>query len=249
MTTATSATSATNPAPIRIRALGGFAIDIDGVPVQHERRTPQRPLAVLQSLLSLSAGRTMSARAASEALWPDAEDFDAYRALVTNVHRLRRLLRHSTAVRYSGQTLSLDPHLVWVDAWAFERELADGQSLPRLLEALDLYRGHFLGDVEHPHVFEARERLQRKFVRGIQHAGQKLTATGDVASAIALYERALDLGSTSEDLHRELMQCLIRAGQPGAAAQIFARCRALLARHFGISPSAATIRTLQSIAL
>jgi DNA-binding SARP family transcriptional activator len=234
--------------PIRIHALGGLEIEVDGVPLHFGRSPPRKPLALLQSLLALS-GRTMSAHTACETLWPDADGFDAYRTLVTTVYRLRRLLQHHQAVQFCGKVVSLNASLVWVDAWHFEQELSESHPLPQQAAALELYRGPFLSDVEHPHAFVPRERLQRRFERAVRSVAQRYMAANDAASAIALYERALDVGATSEDIYRELMQCLIHTGECGAATQVFQSCRAALARRFGVSPSAATVMTFRSIAM
>jgi two-component SAPR family response regulator len=247
MTTSTSPTSPfASSQPIRVRTLGDFEIDVDGAPVRYGRAVPRKPLMLLQSLVALG-GRTLSTHVACETLWPEADGFDAYRSLVTTSYRLRRLLRHPRALQSCGQGLRLDAHLVWVDAWTFETELADANPLPQLAAALELYRGPFLGDVEHPHAFEARERLQRRYARSVRLVAQRYETQGDTAAAIALYERALDVGVTSEEIHRELMQCLIRVGQTSAAAQVFQRCRTLLARRLGISPSASTVMAFRSI--
>jgi DNA-binding SARP family transcriptional activator len=82
----------------------------------------------------------------------------------------------------------------------------------------------------------------------VRLAAQRHEASGDTSSAIALYERALDFGVMSEEIHRELMQCLIRTGQASAAAQVFQRCRSLLAHRLGVSPSASTVMAFRSIA-
>ncbi len=247
MTISTSLSTAAVPAqPIRIRTLGDFEIEVDRAPLRYGRAVPRKPLMLLQSLLALS-GRTMSVHVACETLWPEADGFDAYRSLVTTAYRLRRLLRHPQAVHFCGQGLRLDTHLVWVDAWTFEHELADANPVAQLAAALELYRGPFLGEAEHPHAFEMRERLQRKYARSVRLVAQRYEAQSDTAAAIALYERALDIGVTSEEIHRDLMQCLIRAGQTSAAAQVFQRCRTLLARRLGVSPSASTVMAFRSI--
>jgi DNA-binding SARP family transcriptional activator len=134
-----------------------------------------------------------------------------------------------------------------VDAWVFERDVAALDSLPSMTAALDLYRGAFLGDEQQPFVLEARDRLQRKFARGVRNAGHRYEVAGDLHAAIALYERALEIVPVAEDLHRLLMQCLIQLGQASAAAQIFQRCRLLLASRLGVSPSAPTVLAYRSI--
>jgi two-component SAPR family response regulator len=238
--------TAPSGAPIRIRAFGGFQIDVDGTELRFGRSPPRKPLALLESLVAIPS-HTLSAHAACEALWPEADGFDAYRALITTVYRLRRLLRHRDAVQFCGKAVSLNDSLMWVDVWKFERDVRDTQPSPRLAAALELYRGPFMRDIEHPHAFEARDRLQRRYERVVRIVAQWLQSSGDAASAVALYERAIELGATSEDLYREHMQCLIRAGQMSAAADVFQRCRSVLSRRFGVSPSAATVLAFRSI--
>jgi two-component SAPR family response regulator len=239
-------TTLDNDKSIRIRALGGLSLEVDGAPLRFGRTSPRKPLALLQALLS-ARGQPISTLAIGESLWPDADPHDGYRALVTTVYRLRRWLQHRDAIRFDHAGIALDESCVWVDAWVFERDIAKVESLPSMLAALDLYRGAFLGDEPQAFALEARDRLQRKFVRGVRSAGYQYELVGDLHAAIALYERALEVVAVSEDIHRLLMQCLIRLGQTSAAAQIFQRCRMLLASRLGVSPSAPTVLAYRSI--
>jgi DNA-binding SARP family transcriptional activator len=239
-------TTLDNDKPIRIHALGGLRLEVDGAPLRFGRTSPRKPLALLQALLC-ARGQAVSTAAMCESLWPDADPHDAYRALITTVYRLRRWLRHRDAVRFDHAGVALDESRVWVDAWAFERDVAAIESLPSLVAALDLYRGAFLGDEQQAFALEARDRLQRKFVRGVRNAGHQYEVGGDLHAAIGLYERALEVVAVAEDIHRLLMQCLIQLGQTSAAAQIFQRCRMLLASRLGVSPSAPTVLAYRSI--
>ena len=232
--------------PIRITAFGGLTLAVDDQPVRFGRTLPRKPLALLRSLLTVG-DRAISPHAACESLWPDADGYDAYRALVTTVYRLRGVLRYRDAVRFSGDGLRLESALVSVDAWEFERALSSAPTPPQLAAALEQYCGPFLGDDESAHAFEARERLQRKFIRGVRSLGLHYETTGDVPAAVALYERALDAGAVSEEIHLQLMRCLAHAGQRSAAAQVFERCRALLARRLCMTPSSATVSAFRSI--
>jgi DNA-binding SARP family transcriptional activator len=231
---------------IRITAFGGLTLTVDDRLVRFGRTLPRKPLALLASLLTVGE-RSISPHTACESLWPEADGYDAYRALVTTVYRLRSLLRYRDAVRFSAEGVRLERALVSVDAWEFERVLAGSPTPPQLAAVLERYSGPFLGDDESVHAFEARERLQRKFVRGVRSLGQQYEAAGDVPAAIALYEHALDAGAVSEEIHVQLMRCLAQAGQRSAAAQVFERCRALLARRLCITPSSATVVAFRSI--
>lgn len=232
--------------PIRITAFGGLAIAVDDRTVRFGRTVPRKPLSLL-SLLLAAGDRPVGTHVASEALWPDAEGYDAYRALVTTVYRLRGLLRHRDAIRFSADGVRIESSFVSVDAWDFERMVSTSRDPARLAAALDLYRGPFLGDDESSHVIEARERMLRKYLRAVRSLGQHYEDIGDTAAAIALYERALDGGVASEEIHVQLMRCHALAGQRSAAAQVFERCRTILARRFRMTPSTATVLAFRSI--
>ncbi len=232
--------------PIRIYALGRLEVLIDGVPWRFGRTAPRKPLELLKSLLALG-GRHVNQHVVCDALWPDADGYDSYRSLITTVYRLRRLLHHREAIGFCGARLALDARLCWVDAWAFERDLADQHDSSRLEAAVALYRGRFLGDDDHPHAFEARDRMQRKFVRAALALGQRYETTGDLDGAIALYERALDIEAVSEDIHRRLIDCLGRAGRTAAAVAVYQRCRTLLAQRLGLAPCSATELVFRSL--
>jgi DNA-binding SARP family transcriptional activator len=232
-------------APIRIYTLGRLEIVVEGEPLRFTRSAPRKPIELLKTLLALG-GRGVSQSTLCDSLWADSDAHDAYRALVTTVYRLRRLLRHKCAVSFSGARLTLDPRFCWVDAWEFERSVADLSEPGRIEQALALYRGRFLSDDEHPHAFETRTRLQRKLVRAALALGVHYETAGQFDVAISVYERALETESVSEELHLRLMNCLVRAGQASAVAVVYRRCRKILASRLGVTPSHAIERTFQA---
>lgn len=101
------------PWPVRVRTLGGFAIEVDDRAVSAEGKQQKRPLELLQALVALggSAGRERLA----DLLWPEAEGDRALDALEVALRRLRQLLGGPDAVPLRGGRLTLDPHHVWVD--------------------------------------------------------------------------------------------------------------------------------------
>jgi DNA-binding SARP family transcriptional activator len=146
-----------NP-PIFIRTLGEFEIRVHGNPLQFANRAPQRALQLLAALVS-QGRRSVSAGSLADLLWPDADGFDAQRALTTTLHRLRRMLGFPQAVRLIAGQLSLDPRFCCVDVWDFESALRVAREPEEIVEALDLYRGPFLGDDQTPWAIAARRRI------------------------------------------------------------------------------------------
>ena len=232
-------------APIAINTLGRFEVLLNGAPLYFNGKTPHKPLDLLKGLLG-SAGRGIARHVLCDALWPDLECWAARQALNTAVFRLRRILGCKQAIRMNGEELLLDADRCRVDAWDFEIELLHSDGPEALLRALRRYHGSFLADSEHPLAFDARERLRRKFVRGVLQLGETYARRADLNAAIDLLHFALDAEGTSEELHRALIDYLGRAGSLAAGAAAYQRCHAVLNHHFGAAPSQATDRVYRN---
>jgi len=234
-------------APVRIAALGDLEISASGGSRRSHGARARKPRELLMGLVAAGA-RGIAQHLLCEALWPEAEGDAAYRALITTVYRLRRLLQCRDAVLFAGGRVALSAAHCWVDAWVFDQALpaaavlADSVPDAALARALELYRGALCGDAEAPLVFEARERLRRKFVRAVLAGGQRLLGAGAAAAAIELYEQALEVEGGCEDLHRALILAQAGNGHTAAAASAYERCRAALRTRFGMVPSVATER-------
>jgi LuxR family transcriptional regulator, maltose regulon positive regulatory protein len=225
--------------PIRIYALGRFDIVLEGTPLRFISKAPRKVLGVLKGLIC-AGGRGLSQGTLQDAFWPRSDADLARRALNTSVYRLRQLLRRKEAVVLSDGWIMLDPALCWVDAWTFEQGIVEPRDPAALHSILRLYGGMLLNEVDHPLAFEPRERLRRKFTQAVLQLGQTYERSGELASAIALYDSALDIDCTPEDVHRALMRCLAREGKPAAVGAAYQRCRTMLWRHFATGPSPAT---------
>jgi DNA-binding SARP family transcriptional activator len=147
--------------PVFIHTLGRFQILVGSQPLFFEHRAPQRTLQLLTALIVAQGGHGASVGFLADLLWPEADGFDAYRALTTTLHRLRRLLRNPRAVRVSAGIVCLDPTICGVDLWILERRLRSATEPEELLSALELYHGPFLGDDPCPWAVGTRQRIGR----------------------------------------------------------------------------------------
>ncbi len=145
------------PWPIRIQTLGSFQIITEAGPVTFARKAPLTPLRLLKLLISLGGGDISLTRLADD-LWPDAEGDAAYRSILTNLARLRKLLGREDALRVRGGVLSINTCLCWVDSLAFEhmaKTALAASSVGNKIEArtlatraLSLYHAPFLAGEE-----------------------------------------------------------------------------------------------------
>ena len=154
------------------------------------------------------------------------------------MHRLRKLLRHSDAVRQSGGALSLDERLCWVDAFAFENQISGNGDSSALESAIQYYRGAFLGDEDSsPWLVPYREHLRSRFTDAIGKLGNSLEKDSRDEEAIALYSRGIEADNLVESFYQGLIRCHDRLGQRVEAISAYRRLRDILSITLGVEPS------------
>ena len=246
------------PWAIRVTAFGGFTVERRGEALTFEGKAQKKPMELLKALIALG-GRAIAKQKLYDLLWPDADTAAAAATLDVVISRLRKLLGVPDAIRIEEGKIGLDPELVWLDVWAFDRDvetlLSTLQAQPdaSLVDAigqrlLARYSGPFLGS-EDPQRWSlaARDRWQNRFRRSLADAGRYWEKQGDWLRAIALYERALEEDNLAEDLYRRLIRGHLARGEPAEAARVYRRCREMLSVQLGIPPSADTEALFKSI--
>jgi two-component SAPR family response regulator len=246
------------PWSIHVRALGGFTVRLRGGPLAVEGKAQKKPMELLKALIALG-GRAVPKQKLQEMLWPDAESAAATAALDMVISRLRKLLGEPDAIRVEDGKISIATDRVWLDVWAFDRDVDALQSALQRRDdestvdrvgrrLLARYGGPFLGN-EDPQRWSlaARDRWQSRFRRSLADAGRYWEQRGDWPRAIALYDRALDEDSLAEELYRRLMRGHLARGEPAEAARVYRRCRDMLSVQLGIPPSADTEALFKSI--
>jgi LuxR family transcriptional regulator, maltose regulon positive regulatory protein len=245
------------PWPLKIYTLGRFTIVKAGAALQSSGKAQQMPLRLLKVLISLG-GREVSEVEVSELLWPDAEGDMAHHSFENNLHRLRKLLGHAEALRFSNGKITIDGRYCWVDVWAFERLAARSDECERLgktdkawelmEKALALYRQDFLiSDNHEAWVLSPSERLKAKYFKRLLQLGSSLESEGHIERAFRLYERGLEIDDCMEELYQRLMACYRTLGKRGQALALYDRCRRILYSTLGIEPSDETEAIRSSI--
>lgn len=206
------------PWPLRIRALGGFAVERHGDdPSPVTDNLKGRPLELLGILLALG-GRDIPAQEIAMLMWPRVDESYSFKSFTINLHRLRKLLNDDEAILLREGKLSLNPALVWTDIWTLESlakaisslqlrfQSAGGrQQLELLMERLlDCYQGNFrAGGAGLPGYEQAVQRYERLFSASIATLEELLSSCGADETITWLYQQALARTPVSE---------LLRAG-------------------------------------
>ncbi len=238
------------PWPVQIYTLGRFDLLIDGRRPEYSRKAPKKVLALLKAIIA-GGGKGVPEQKLIDALWPDEEGDAARRAMVTTLHRLRKLLVNMKALRQSGNELTLDERICWVDALAFERRIdgpETGQDGPD--DATGLYRGAFLAqDDAAPWIIPTRERLRDKFIRVAGKLGEAWEKAGRHEAAIDLYSRGISADPLVEPFYQGLMRCYDKLNRRTEAASAYRRLRETLSIVLGVAPSSASQRLFEALRL
>ncbi|MCW5620558.1 MAG: hypothetical protein KIS79_05580, partial [Burkholderiales bacterium] len=210
------------PWPIKVYTLGRFEIVIDEEPLNFNRKTPRKPIALLKALVALG-GRAVSEQSLLDAIWPDEEGDAAHIDCKAALQRLRKLLGSADAITVADGTISLDRQQVWVDAFAFERMVDTGADYIRISA---LYLGQLMPEErEAPWVFACRDRLRGKFVRHVADTARQLEMASQLDAAARLYQRGIDADELAEELYQGLMRCHIACGRHADAMAVYRRLR------------------------
>ncbi|WP_394619238.1 BTAD domain-containing putative transcriptional regulator [Lentzea sp. JNUCC 0626] len=189
-------------------------VQVDGVEVAAPRQR------ALLAMLVLDAGRIVGHDQLIGGLYTEPPA-GAANALQSQVSRLRRTVpglvieHHPAGYRLVATAAEVD-HLRCV-------ELLDAG---RASEALALWRGPALADVEAPFVQVARQNLTEVLITCALSGGTE-----------KVHRDLLSEHPLREDLRAALMLSLHRAGRQSEALEVFARGRELLADELGVDPS------------
>jgi LuxR family transcriptional regulator, maltose regulon positive regulatory protein len=234
------------PWALRIRTLGRFAVEVDGVPLVFAGKVPKKPLALLKALIAFG-GQSVPQHRLIDALWFDEQADAAGDAFNVALHRLRKLLPGGNeAIQLHDGLLSLNAESCWVDAWAFERLAGSATQPPDTTTndvsahpALALYAGHFLAnDLDPPWSLPTRERLHGRFNQMVVRCANALAGEGRHEAALACWRHGIEIDESNEAFYQGLMQCALALGRPAEGLAAYQQLRRALAMLLGAAPSA-----------
>ena len=243
--------------PLMIYTLGRFGLVRNGVPLHFSGKVPRKPIELLKALVALG-GRGVSEGRLIDHLWPCTEFCVAIRALSAALHRLRRLLGGNGFIQRQDGQITLDPEYCWVDTWVFERLTKQAQigmkqgepdsfsSLQTAQLAIVHYTGPFLpADGDKQWSISIRERLRDKMRDLITMVGLYLEEACNWQSALAIYQKGLEIDDLYENFYQRQMICHGQLGNHGEVASVYHRCRITLAI-LGIKPSPRTTNVYET---
>jgi predicted ATPase/DNA-binding SARP family transcriptional activator len=232
-------------AGLKLSFLGPPRIELNGVPVEIQRR---KALALLAYLAVTGEPQRRDTLAAW--LWPDNDAHSARKALRRDLSALNRTL--------DGEWLEADRESVglregaWLDVAHFQRHLALGVNsemagIEHLVEAVGLYRGDFLAGftlLDSPEFdewqFFQSETQRQACASAVKRLALHLSEQQRHEAAIPYARRWLALDPLHEPAHRQLMQLYAWSDQQAAALRQYELCCQTLAAELDLLPAPET---------
>lgn len=236
---------------LQLTLFGGFAVsDSDGKTIMVVGKKNQALLAYLAA----NAGRVQSREKLAELLWGDRFNDQARQSLRQAVSTIRKELGDSgeNVLRSDGDAISLESSAVSIDSIRFE-ELAREGSPESLERAANLYHGSFLEGLNvRESAFQAWSTAQN--ARYAEIAADVLSRlcsqqkeVGESVKAIATVQALLELDSTREQAHRDLMSLYATDGQRSQALKQYQVCKDALRSELDVEPEALTNQLYEQI--
>jgi len=220
--------------PFEVRGDDGALADVPGA-----------RLRALVAALALEPGHAVPKTTLIDWIWGENPPAEAANALQRLVSRLRKALPDGLVEgRAEGYRLTVDPDAV--DAVRFERLLAqardpeDPRRLPRLREALALWRGAALQDIglQESEAFDAAAtRLEGLRLTAMEERYDAEIALGNGAGLVTELTDVVAAHPVRERLVAALMRALAASGRGSEALLVYERTRERLADELGVDPS------------
>ncbi|MGD0026792.1 MAG: BTAD domain-containing putative transcriptional regulator, partial [Xanthobacteraceae bacterium] len=249
---------------LEIRCFGHFEVAIGNQRLP-ESSFQRRDAVTLLKILVLRAGKQVHRSRLIEWLWSDTDERTGLNRLHGVVHALRGAIEPYAQQRRwiylinEGDTYVFHPNNSSIDLVSFKKYLGlamrnlqkDGfapNGVSYLESAVELYRGDlYENDAGSEWCDVERIALQREFVDALGTLAQAHLTLGEGKRAMYALRRALAYDFSREDLHNELVRCLIRFRRHKEAYEQICECVRYLRDELGVEPSAETQRLFHSL--
>jgi len=189
----------------RVSTLGGFAVEIDGVPVPTSEWGSRHARQLCKRLVA-ARGWPLPREQLIDMLWPDDTNMDTLSArLSVQLSKLRRVLKGGVVA--DRQTVRLDLDEVETDLEALYRADDDAAIVAT-------YVGEFLPeDIYEDWTNAARDDARTRFLTAARRLITNAIGAGDHGRSVSTARRLVDADRYDDDAHMLLVESLIAAGE------------------------------------
>ena len=239
---------------LHVSVLGEQAITDAGAGVQ---ACSSRAVALV-AFLAAHAGAPQSRHRIAGMFWPDSTDAQALTNLRRELHHLRQVLGDERSLVVTPRDLCWrDSETCRVDLRIFDSKrraaLAaaaagdDAGVLGHAAAAVAQYKGDLLPGVYDDWLLEARSGLERQCADLCDLLCAARARTGDLAGAVDVVRRRIQLQPLEEAGYRTLMLLQADLGDRAGAVSTYHHCASVLERELGVIPDPATRQAFQRL--
>jgi DNA-binding SARP family transcriptional activator len=250
---------------LEIRCLGGFEVRYQGRRV--DLGTSRNGRLVFKYLVARAPARRASKEVLAELFWPETPLERALASLQSAVHQVRRAMASSEAelvsrpaIVYADDNYGLNPLLeLRSDVDIFRHQFLEARALEARGQvegaceafrlAAKVYGGELLPDERYEDwVAMERASLEADQLVVLTRLVQIHLSRGAYLEAIQSGRHLLEVDSTREDVHRDVMRCYSRLGQRSEALRQYRRCFEALQAELELIPEAETTALFERLA-
>ena len=232
---------------LQIRMLGEFSLQADQSRISCGDSRSRKTWMLLAYLIT-QRGRIVPPGELIRLMWgTDSASDNPENILKVTLHRARTLLDKlwpgagHTLILRKGEGYTWNQEIpTQVDAQQFE-DLCGSSNPENLPEALDLYRGEFLGSLSTgTWVIPLAAHYHNLYVSTLETVLPGLEQAGLHHRIVVLCRHALPMEPYHEGLHRHMMRALLALDDRDAATGVYEQFRDRLYHDFGITPTEET---------
>ncbi len=238
---------------VDVRSFGSLRIALDGNPILSSSWGSSKAREMFVYMLSeeepIPKGKII------EALWPDISPSKANSNFHSTLHRMKAAL-YPNCVERDGELYQLNPGWNYqFDVHKMNGLLTDAEKEPQeslekaayLLEAVELYKGRFLEDVDTEWCNQLRVNMEFKFWKAVSTLSDRYEADGEPTKSIALMEQALAVDEFQEDIYHKIMDLYLEIGEESSATKIYRRCLSVFGETVYLADSPRVSRLLSHL--
>ncbi len=195
----------------------------------------------------LSRSRPMTKEEIGEVFWPEISPENLKIRFKNEIYRLRRVVGQDVIV-FNGDEYFFNPSTDYeYDIETFNTRLLLAQSaenteekIAHLQEAVGLWRGPYLQDVDEIWIWPERQHLEQAYLDALRQLVELQRQAGDLQTALQTCQRALETNPCLEEFVREAMRIHARMGNRLGVVWQYQACCQSLRSELNLEPEAET---------
>lgn len=233
------------PPKIRIRAFGMARVTVGGTPIISADWQAQKSRDLLFLILTTDQGWTKESL--GEILWPDISPAQLKIRFKNTLYRLRRALEQDV-IQFEGERYTFNRSTDYeYDVELFldlltqaEKDANTHDKMSAYQEALQIYQGEYLPEIEATWVVPEREYLRQAYVNASLKLAEIYRVEADIESVLGVCQRLLKDDPCLEEAHRLAMQAYAARGNRVEITRQYHRLKQALLDEVNAAPSPQT---------